>query len=70
MKEELLITTRLPRRMFYKLIRRLDAEKDTAIEAMERVRGSETDVAKEISKNSMNEIREIDLLIEALFEED
>ena len=70
MKEELLITTRLPRRMFYKMVKRLEKDRDMAAEEAERFKGAEDDTGKQIFRNRINTVKDIDLILEALFEED
>lgn len=70
MKEELLITTRMTRRMFYKLIERLEMDRDEEAETVERFKDAEDESGKRIYRKAMNAVRDIDLILEALFEED
>lgn len=70
MKDELLITTRMTRRMFYKLVERLEMDRDEEAETVERFKHEEDESGKRIYHKAMNAVRDIDLILEALFEED
>ena len=70
MKEELLITTRLTRRMFHMLVNRLEKDREKEAETVELFKGKETEDEKRIYCKAMNRVRDLDLILEALFEED
>lgn len=70
MKEELLITTRMTRRMFHKLVNRLEKDREKETETMELFNDKEAEDEKRIYCKAMNRVRDLDLILEALFEED
>ena len=70
MKEELFITTRLPRRMFCKLVERLKLDRGMEAEAAERLKDSTDEDGKHYRIIALNAVKDIDLILEALFEED
>lgn len=70
MKDDLLITTKMPRRMFCKLVMRLEKNRDSAAEEAERFKGEEDETGKRIYQNRLNDVREIDLILGSLFGED
>lgn len=70
MKEELLITTRMPRRMFCKLVKRLERDRDKEAETAELFKGKEAEDEKRIFQKAINAVKDIDLILEILFEED
>lgn len=70
MKEELLITTRMTRRMFHKLVNRLEKDREKETETMELFKDKEAEDEKRIYCKAMNRVRDLDLILEALFEED
>lgn len=70
MKDELLITTRMTRRMFYKLVNHLEMDRNEEAKTVERFKNDEDESGKRICHKAMNAVRDIDLLLEALFEED
>lgn len=70
MKEELLITTRMTRRMFHKLVNRLEKDREKETETMELFKDKEAEDEKHIYCKAMNRVRDLDLILEALFEED
>lgn len=70
MKDELMITTRLTRRMFHKLISRLEDDRNRAIINGEADKDQENEFAKRRYNEACNDVHDIDLLLEALYEED
>ena len=70
MKEELLITTRMTRRMFHKLVNHLEMDRNEEAEKVERFKHDEDESGKRIYCKAMNSVRDLDLILEALFEED
>lgn len=70
MKEELLITTRLPRRMFCKLVERLKLDRRAEADTAERFKDSTDEGGKRYRNIALNAVKDIDLILEALFEED
>ena len=70
MKDELMITTRLPRRMFCKLVERLKLDRGTEADAAERFKDSTDEDGKRYRNIALNAVKDIDLILEALFEED
>ena len=70
MKEELLITTRMTRRMFHKLVNRLEKDREKETETMELFKDKEAEDEQSIYCKAMNRVRDLDLILEALFEED
>lgn len=70
MKDELMILTRLPRRLFCKLVARLEAIKAEAAEDVEDYKDKEDDYYRNRYVKALNTVRDVDMLLEALFEED
>ncbi len=70
MKDELMILTRLPRRLFCKLVARLEAIRADAAEDVEDYKDREEDYYREKYVKALNTVRDVDMLLEALFEED
>lgn len=70
MKDELMILTRLPRRLFCKLVARLEAIRADAAEDVEDYKDREEDYYRDKYVKALNTVRDIDMLLEALFEED
>lgn len=72
MKDELMILTRLPRRLFCKLVARLEAIRADAAEDVEdyKDRQEENDYYHDKYVKALNTVRDVDMLLEALFEED
>lgn len=68
MKEELLITTSLTRRHFHKLLTILEGCREEAAKSVEYYKPKD-DRKKELAE-SMNRVRDLDMIIEALCEED
>lgn len=70
MKDELMILTRLPRRLFCKLVARLEAIRADAAEDVEDYKDREEDYHRDKYVKALNTVRDVDMLLEALFEED
>lgn len=70
MKDELMITTRLPRRMFCKLVERLKLDRRAEADTAERLKDSTDEDGKRYRNIALNAVKDIDLILEALFEED
>lgn len=70
MKDELMILTRLPRRLFCKLVARLEAIRADAAEDVEDYKDREEDYYRDKYVKALNTVRDVDMLLEALFEED
>lgn len=71
MKDELMILTRLPRRLFCKLVARLEAIRAEAAEDVEDYKDKqEESYYHDRYVKALNTVRDVDMLLEALFEED
>lgn len=70
MKDELMILTRLPRRLFCKLVARLETIRADAAEDVEDYKDREEDYYRDKYVKALNTVRDVDMLLEALFEED
>ena len=70
MKDELMILTRLPRRLFCKLVARLEKIRADAAEDVEDYKDREEDYYRDKYVKALNTVRDVDMLLEALFEED
>lgn len=70
MKDELMILTRLPRRLFCKLVARLEAIRADAAEDVEDYKDKEEGYYRDKYVKALNTVRDVDMLLEALFEED
>lgn len=71
MKDELMILTRLPRRLFCKLVARLEEIRAEAAEDVEDYKDKqEESYYRDKYVKALNTVRDVDMLLEALFEED
>lgn len=70
MSKDLFINTQLTRRQFHKLIERLEEDRDLIGQCAQDFKDSEESDAEEKYKTALNDIRDIDMLIAALYEED
>ena len=70
MSKDLFINTQLTRRQFHKLIERLEEDRDLIGQCAQDFKDSEESDAEEKYKTALNDVRDIDMLIAALYEED
>lgn len=70
MSKDLFINTQLTRRQFHKLIERLEEYRDLICQCAQDFKDSEEPDAEEKYKTALNDVRDIDMLIAALYEED
>lgn len=70
MSKDLFINTQLTRRQFHKLIERLEEDRDLIGQCAQDFKDSEEPDAEEKYNTALNDIRDIDMLIAALYEED
>ena len=70
MSKDLFINTQLTRRQFHKLIERLEEDRDLIGQCAQDFKDSEEPDAEEKYKTALNDVRDIDMLIAALYEED
>lgn len=64
------VNTSLSRRQFHKLITILEEDREKAAESVEYYKDKEDDYSKRNYVEAMNKVRDIDMLIESLYEED
>lgn len=70
MSKDLFINTQLTRREFHKLIERLEEDRDLIGQCAQDFKDSEEPDAEEKYNTALNDVRDIDMLIAALYEED
>ena len=70
MSKDLFINTQLTRRQFHKLIERLEEDRDLIGQCAQDFKDSEESDAEEKYNTALNDVRDIDMLIAALYEED
>lgn len=64
------VNTSLSRRQFHKLITILEEDREKAAESVEYYKDKEDDYSKRKYVEAMNKVRDIDMLIASLYEED
>ncbi len=71
MSKDLFINTQLTRRQFHKLIERLEEDRDLIGQCAQDFKAESDDPdSDERYKTALNDVRDIDMLIAALYEED
>lgn len=64
------VNTSLSRRQFHKLITILEEDREKAAESVEYYKDKEDDYSKRKYVEAINKVRDIDMLIASLYEED
>ena len=70
MKEGMFVPTNLTRRQFHKLLTILEENREEAAKSVEYYKAKEDDYGTGKYVEAMNRVRDLDMLIESLYEED